>query len=76
VKFHVTDTGRGVAHEDLEKIFNRFVQGKDHKAGSGLGLAICKGLVTQMGGRIGVESELGAGSTFYFTLPVSKSTQS
>ena len=76
MKFHVTDTGRGVAHEDLEKIFNRFVQGKDHKAGSGLGLAICKGLVTQMGGRIGVESELGAGSTFYFTLPVSKSTQS
>lgn len=76
VKFHVTDTGRGVAHEDQEKIFNRFVQGKDHASGSGLGLAICKGLVTQMGGTIGVESELGAGSTFYFTLPVSKSTQS
>lgn len=69
----VKDTGIGIPPEEREKIFHSFYQigepGKESK-GLGLGLYIAKELVTMWGGRIWVESEVGKGSTFWFTLPV------
>ena len=72
----VTDTGEGIAPENIEKLWNKFAQftstarkGADHK-GTGLGLVIIKGIVEAHGGTVGVGSKLGAGSTFYFTLPL------
>lgn len=70
VYFYVKDTGKGIPEEEQESIFTRFVQGKDRKGGVGLGLALCRGFVLKMGGRIGVESEIGKGSTFWFILPI------
>lgn len=70
--FSVTDTGTGIPEEQLESIFNRFVKLNNFVQGTGLGLPICKSIVEQMGGRIGVESQLGAGSRFWFTVPVGK----
>ena len=69
----MTDTGIGIAEQDQPKIFEEFRQvGTDyaHKVeGTGLGLTLAKKFVELHGGRIGVESELGKGSTFAFTLP-------
>ncbi|MGE5491204.1 MAG: EAL domain-containing protein [Actinomycetota bacterium] len=71
--FNVTDTGIGIAPEHLESIFDSFTQADTSTTrrfgGSGLGLAICKQLVHMLGGEIGVESELGRGSRFWFTVP-------
>ena len=67
--FYVTDTGDGIPKDKLEQVFHRFVKLSIKKSGSGIGLAICKSIVETMGGRIGVESEEGKGSTFWFTLP-------
>jgi signal transduction histidine kinase len=71
VRFGVSDTGAGIAPEKLEEIFERFHQldSKDRR-GVGLGLYISKSIVHGHGGRIWAESELGKGSTFYFTLPI------
>jgi len=67
----VTDTGVGIAPEDLGRIFEKFAQsGRDRPEGSGLGLPLAKSLVELHGGRMSVESELGRGSTFRFTLPL------
>ncbi len=72
--FLVTDTGCGIAAGDLSIIFDRLAQVGDHaevsRSGLGLGLFIASELVASHGGRIWVESRLGVGSTFYFTLPV------
>jgi signal transduction histidine kinase len=70
VRFGVIDTGPGIPTEQLPHIFGRFWQAKtsDHR-GIGLGLAIAKGIVEAHNGRIWVESHVGLGSTFYFTLP-------
>lgn len=71
----VTDTGVGIASEDLSKLFSRFSQleeGKRKKGGTGLGLSISKSIVESHGGRIGVDSTLGAGSTFWFILPTDR----
>lgn len=70
VKFHISDTGKGIPVEAQERIFNRFVQLNDSSQGIGLGLAICKGLLLKLGGNISVTSEVGKGSTFTFTLPI------
>ncbi len=71
VLFSVTDTGSGIAADQLGHVFDRFWQaGETAIAGVGLGLAICRGIVEQHGGKIGVESTLGKGTTFSFTLPI------
>ena len=71
--FEVEDTGIGIKKEELPKLFGSFEQldvKKNHsKEGTGLGLAISKQLVELMGGNIGIESEYGKGSTFYFSVP-------
>lgn len=72
ILFYVSDTGTGIPPEKKEKIFARFVQLDGHKQGIGLGLAICKGLVAKMGGDISLESEVGKGSVFRFTLPIQR----
>lgn len=73
ILFAVKDSGRGIPTDKLETIFQPFQQvdisDARQKRGTGLGLAICKKVVEQHGGQIWVESELGKGSTFYFTLP-------
>lgn len=81
LRLEITDSGPGIAVGDQKKIFAPFVQvplgpGTPRGAGSGLGLAICHELVQLMGGEIGVESSPGAGSTFYFTVPLILDTQS
>ena len=67
--FYVTDTGCGIPKDKQQNIFGRFVKLNSFAQGTGLGLSICKTLMDRMGGRIGVESEEGKGSTFWFTLP-------
>jgi PAS domain S-box-containing protein len=73
VKVSIADTGPGIPQGELEKIFDKFYQlaqvDKRKSRGTGLGLAISKALVQMHGGKIGVESEVGRGSTFSFTLP-------
>jgi two-component system phosphate regulon sensor histidine kinase PhoR len=72
VQFAVSDTGIGIAPEDLPRIFERFYKVDRSRAssGTGLGLAIARHLVEAHGGRIWAESEPGKGSTFYFTIPL------
>lgn len=74
VEFTVKDTGKGIPEEDVGRLFEPFYQGQRDKEGSpslgtGLGLAICKEIVTHYGGTIRIESELGQGSAFIFTIP-------
>ena len=73
MEFYVKDTGIGIAPDSQDKIFQRFLQANQsisHKyGGTGLGLSISKGYIELFGGKIWVESELGKGSTFYFTIP-------
>ena len=78
IRVSVTDTGPGIAVEDHERIFEEFQQteaGVEQREGTGLGLALSKRLVELHGGRIWVESELGRGSTFVFTLPTEQSAR-
>jgi len=74
ILFYVKDTGIGISEENFDMIFDRFSQvessTKRKYGGNGLGLAISKAYVEKMGGKIWVESELGQGSTFYFTIPI------
>lgn len=76
IQFSVCDTGPGVPRNELDQIFARYGQSSSpdlqHDAGSGLGLSISRNLVELMGGSVGVESELGAGSTFHFTLGLNR----
>jgi len=72
-KFAVRDTGPGIPADKLKAVFERFTQAEagQHKAGStGLGLTISKEFVTLMKGKIGVDSEVGKGTTFWFSLPI------
>ena len=70
VRFSVQDTGMGIEPEKQEAIFTRFVKLNNFIAGTGLGLPICQSIVTQLGGKIGVESEPAKGSCFWFTHPI------
>jgi len=75
VQVRVVDHGPGIAAEHHERIFQRFAQIPDkvgYRGGSGLGLSIAREFITAQGGRLWVESELGSGSAFCFTLPVVK----
>ncbi|NDW11881.1 hybrid sensor histidine kinase/response regulator [Bacteroides sp. 214] len=67
--FYVTDTGIGIPKERQKSIFERFVKLHSFAQGTGLGLSICQVIVEQLGGTIGVESEEGVGSTFWFSIP-------
>jgi signal transduction histidine kinase len=69
--FCVADNGRGIRPEDCRRVVEMFMRSPDAKGvtGSGMGLAICRRIVNAHGGRIWVESELGQGSEFRFTLP-------
>ena len=72
--FYVKDTGGGIPADKVGHIFERFVRVEQHKKGTGLGLSICEMIVRKLGGKIGVESEYGKGSTFWFTLPLNGQT--
>ena len=72
IRFFVTDTGTGIPPEKVADIFNRFVKLDSFKQGTGLGLTISQNIVKELKGEIGVASELGKGSTFWFTLPYEK----
>jgi PAS domain S-box-containing protein len=73
LRFYVKDSGIGISKDMQETVFHRFIQGGNSETnlqnGAGLGLSITKAYVEMLGGSIGVESEEGRGSTFYFTLP-------
>lgn len=77
--FYVQDSGIGIAREKQSMIFDRFSRvmtgTRQEYGGTGMGLAICKGLTELMNGRIWVESNLGAGSTFFVSLPVSQAEE-
>jgi len=72
----VQDTGDGIMADDISFVFDRFWRGDKSRAretgGSGLGLAIAKQLIESQGGSIGVESQIGQGSRFWFTLPIAR----
>jgi signal transduction histidine kinase len=72
----VRDTGAGIPAKDQPHVFDRFWQARRNAAsrGSGLGLAIARGIVRAHGGRIWVDSVVGEGSTFFFTLPIAASS--
>ncbi len=76
IKFSVTDTGIGISEEDQKKLFQPFRQldttDTNNFAGTGLGLSICRKIIELHGGRIWIESEVGRGSTFIFTIPVAR----
>ena len=70
VHFYVADTGKGIPEEKQAAVFERFVKLDSFIPGSGLGLSISQSIVDELGGTIGVESQVGQGSTFWFTLPL------
>ena len=72
IEFHVSDTGIGIEADKLSKVFERFVKVNNFAQGTGLGLSICKTIIERLGGTISVSSEMGKGTTFLFTLPLSE----
>jgi signal transduction histidine kinase len=70
IRFAISDTGAGIPSKNLAYLFDRFWQARQtQRLGTGLGLSIAKGIVEAHKGKIWVESEIGKGSTFYFTIP-------
>ncbi len=69
ILFYVKDTGKGIAPENVSHVFERFAKFDKFVRGTGLGLSICESIVKTFHGQIGVESKLGEGSYFWFTLP-------
>jgi signal transduction histidine kinase len=70
VRICVRDKGPGIANQEKERLFHRFIQGRGRRGGAGLGLYLCRQIVEAHGGKINVESVLGEGSSFCFTLPL------
>lgn len=70
IRFYVSDTGIGIKEEYRVQIFDRFVKLNSFIHGTGLGLSICRSIIDQLHGEIGVESEPGKGSCFWFILPI------
>ncbi|MBQ8066652.1 MAG: PAS domain-containing protein [Prevotella sp.] len=66
---YCSDTGDGIPEDQLSRVFERFVKLNDFIQGTGLGLSICKAIIDKCGGQIGVESQLGKGSDFWFWIP-------
>jgi signal transduction histidine kinase len=77
VAFRVSDTGCGVSEAHVAHLFESFyrVPGQESDTGTGLGLAVVRQIIETHGGRVGVESALGKGSTFWFTLPAAADTE-
>lgn len=69
IRFFVKDTGKGIAPEKIDKVFDRFFKADNFTQGTGLGLSICRSIIERCGGSIWLESELGKGTTFYFSMP-------
>ena len=69
LRFYVTDTGKGIAEENIPHVFERFAKFDAFIQGSGLGLSICQMIIECLKGEIGVDSKEGEGSTFWFTIP-------
>lgn len=72
--FYVKDTGKGIERKNLPHVFERFAKFDSFIQGTGLGLSICQTILDNLHGKIGVESEEGKGSTFWFTIPCAVST--
>ena len=72
IEFHVSDTGIGIETDKLARVFERFVKVNNFAQGTGLGLSICKTIIERLGGTISVSSEVGKGTTFTFTLPLTE----
>lgn len=70
IQVSVRDRGAGIANQEKERLFHRFIQGRGRRGGAGLGLYLCRQIVEAHGGKINVESVLGEGSRFWFTLPM------
>jgi signal transduction histidine kinase len=70
VRVNVLDTGKGIAEADQSRIFERFVKVDEFIPGTGVGLSVVESQVKNLGGTVGVESSLGMGSNFWFTLPL------
>jgi len=70
VWFFVEDTGIGIPHDKKDLVFHRFVKLDSFEQGTGLGLSICATIIAHWGGEVGLESEEGKGSTFWFTIPL------
>ena len=70
IRIWVRDTGKGIAPENHERVFERFFKVDEYIPGAGLGLSICRTMAYSMGGNVRVDSELGKGSTFWFELPI------
>ena len=70
LRFYVADTGIGIEPEKQVQVFDRFVKLDTFVPGTGLGLSISKSIIEQLGGTIGVDSKVGEGSCFWFTLPI------
>lgn len=68
--FYVSDSGCGIPADQQKEVFGRFVKLNSFAQGTGLGLSICESIVMKLGGKIGVNSEVGVGTTFWFTIPV------
>ena len=69
IVFHVADTGSGISDDKIDKIFDRFIMANNQVQGTGLGLSISKIIVEKLGGKIAVQSKMGTGTTFTYTLP-------
>ncbi|MDL2256152.1 PAS domain-containing protein [Parabacteroides sp. OttesenSCG-928-G06] len=69
LRFYVKDTGKGIDSNNQQNVFDRFSKFDTFIQGNGLGLSICQSIVEHLGGEIGVQSELGVGSEFWFTIP-------
>lgn len=70
LRFYVEDTGKGIEPQNIPYVFNRFSKFDSFAQGSGLGLSICQSIIQKLGGKIGLESTLKKGTTFWFTLPI------
>lgn len=70
ISIWVQDTGKGIAPEHLERVFERFFKVDEYIPGAGLGLSICRTMAYSMGGDVKVESKLGEGSKFWVELPI------